>query len=258
MAADNLTQLVGALGAWMEARPADATPETLTRASNIVLSMRLLGVELDDTTAPVLDELEPEDRAVVDRARSWAQARREEQRIWAKRDATRRREQAARQARVERAQAARARRDALSAEEPAESQEPQDLGGPDATDDTDHTPILEVAFEPIEALPTGFGDVTVETGPVEPRVAAVEPGDGPARSAEPMPEPTLSAAAVAELGDLVVAELAQPESTIDSEFAATLTAGQPTLMARLRSVEEYFWWAICLAAIGLLVWRQLG
>lgn len=80
MTENNLTQLVGALGGWLEARPYGASQDALSRAARIVLDMRLLGVGIDEVDAPELAALDPEDRHVVEEARMWAQARREEAR----------------------------------------------------------------------------------------------------------------------------------------------------------------------------------
>ncbi len=78
MTENNLTQLVGALGGWIEARPYGADQDALDRAARIVLDMRLLGVAIDDFDAPELAALDDADRKVVEEARVWAQARREE------------------------------------------------------------------------------------------------------------------------------------------------------------------------------------
>ena len=80
MKENNLSQLVGALGGWLQARPYGAEQDALDRAARIVLDMRLLGLDIDDVDAPELAELSPEDRDVVEQARVWAQARREEAR----------------------------------------------------------------------------------------------------------------------------------------------------------------------------------
>lgn len=78
MRENNLSQLVGALGGWLQARPYGAEQDALDRAARIVLDMRLLGVSIDDVDAPELAALDPEDREVVEQARVWALARREE------------------------------------------------------------------------------------------------------------------------------------------------------------------------------------
>ena len=78
MRENNLSQLVGALGGWLQARPYGAEQDALDRAARIVLDMRLLGLSIDDVDAPELAALDPEDREVVEEARVWALARREE------------------------------------------------------------------------------------------------------------------------------------------------------------------------------------
>lgn len=80
MKENNLSQLVGALGGWLQARPYGVEQDALDRGARVVLDMRLLGIGLDDVDAPELAALDPEDRKVVDQARVWAQARREEAR----------------------------------------------------------------------------------------------------------------------------------------------------------------------------------
>ena len=78
MRQNSLSQLVGALGGRLQERPYKVDPDARDRAARIILDMKLLGVSIDDVDAPELIALDPEDREVVEQARVWALARREE------------------------------------------------------------------------------------------------------------------------------------------------------------------------------------
>lgn len=153
MKENNLSQLVGALGGWLEARPYGVEQDALDRAARIVLDMRLLGVDIDDVDAPELAALDPEDRDVVDQARTWAQARREE----------------ARRRRAADERAARHRRVAAREAGPNEA-----FAWPDrpTASPAPSTPASDRSAAAAASVPDVGAQTQVEPGPVESRVAA--------------------------------------------------------------------------------------
>lgn len=158
MRENNLSQLVGALGGWLEARPYGAEQDALDRAARIVLDMRLLGVSIDDVDAPELAALDPEDREVVEHARVWAQARRE--------DASRR-ERADERAALHRRVAEREAGPSDAFTQPAPSQEPiVDARASESqeskSNDTARPEPVAIEAE-LQAPPSPSGDVVAAT-----------------------------------------------------------------------------------------------
>lgn len=72
MSKDNMSQLVGAMGAWLEAAPAGVPVSDRTRTTALILDGSLLGVRTTDVAAGELAELTKEDEALVSSIRAWA------------------------------------------------------------------------------------------------------------------------------------------------------------------------------------------
>ena len=166
MKENNLSQLVGALGGWLQARPYGAEQDALDRAARIVLDMRLLGLDIDDVDAPELAELSPEDRDVVEQARVWAQARREE-------------------ARRRRAADERAARHRRVAEREAGPNEAFAWPARPSVRDETPPPAPASAAEPLPELNAPEPEPEVEVEPVAQAAAVADEPGAPAAFAEP-------------------------------------------------------------------------
>ena len=178
MKENNLSQLVGAIGGWLQARPYGAEQAALDRAARIVLDMRLLGVDIDDVNAPELDALSPEDRDVVEQARVWAQARREEarQRLVAE-------ERAARQRRVAEREAGPNEAFAWSPIRPVR-ETPSVVDRGEASKAPQPKPDHPKPVEPASVQPASVQPASVQPEPVPPALS-VDGADSTAALADP-------------------------------------------------------------------------
>lgn len=211
--------MVGALGSWMKARPTGVTQNALDRAAQIVLGMELLGVDLNDQDAPELAALNDADRAVVDQARIWAQARVEE---------TRRRELAQAGAAAAASESVRPAPEPQPAPQVAAAVE-RTASQSNASQRTAPQPVVQHERRPV-------ADPVNAERPHRPgRTALV-------RRAEPRAE-------------VVVVD---PPWRSGDDIEVLPDRPTTRVRAAVARYEELFWWAICFVAVALLAWRQFG
>lgn len=230
------TQLMGAMGAWLRARPADAKPHELDVVTKLVLDTSLLGVGVDDEDAVELAALTPTQQQVVDEVRRW----------------------------VVRQRAVLDRQASLTTEAVTLQAQPQEAPTPSVTGPSRASSPSSRASAFTGALRTTDPSEPVQAHPSrrEHRFVA-EPGPELFASPPPSAAPTC----VDRVSDPVLFAPPSPAWALPDAVAfepsrpgAGPTEKEPaeSLSSHRRRYEEAFWWLVCFVAVAILLWRQLS
>lgn len=282
----------------MQARPPGVPQSAFDRAAQLVLGLDLLGVDLDDHDAPELAELSDPDLIVVDHARIWALARREEAR---RRSITAARNAAAAELPATGPPAA-APAAAVSEAEPARSEAPREPMPARTASVLASTAATSFASTPPAAAPAprSFGSAVAGSQSAPSPVPAKSPAqsfgaqtaglpwaDGPPTGSQtatpvasrppapvdidltvpPHSERRPSAAQVLTerpqppAGSKIVRREEPVSAPVMIEMPTeTAPYDDPLVSSRslIARYEEIFWWAICFIALAILAWRQFG